>query len=404
MDEKLLSYIKQSQDQGKSPEEIKKELLAAGWTENLVNAGLKQVSSSQKTVIPNSSIPSKPSPARQETTKIKIVALWFVLVGLAGILLALGLLAGGILVLSQSSPDSPYLILQLIYFFVGASVFTFSALLLLKISSLIHKLETVGYQSAFIFLSAIAFGSLVTAPIFFFIERQLPTVIFGLFSFGINSLLLYLLRSEKQRFTAVTINQSPKIKTMAAVILLFLTIPLGIFLQVSAKTFEERQMKETLRELAEKEREKNPEPEVSAWESYTNLQFGFRINVPASWYRKEYLPDEYWQETRIAFGPTELPDYWYPDALYFWVTVFPTTDQYMYSMFQERLSKIGQGYFKKEDLGGVEGVGEVDNGSVAAEHKNYVYELHLHLTVDDELNYHRSEISEKILSSFKFTE
>jgi len=345
----------------------------------------------------------------KETIKTKIVAFWFVLVGIFGILISLGSLAVllfTMLQLSQLGVDFIFII-----FFVLAAVGFFTlSFYSFKISSLIHRLDREGYRTAMLYLITMMGGSLLTALGYVF-TKQAQYILLFLPAISINAVIVYILYAERSLFEA---KPGPKIfKKMLIVlaILFFLITPLGFYIKVKTEQFAVRQerLAESQRQAALQkiiEDSKKREKEIISWERYKNEQFGFELEYPSGWFMKIY-PPEYWtqwggaEEIVIAFAEKEMPKYWSADIPYFWISIYQSDEQnFMYQNFRSRMSKIGTSLFFSATLGGEKGV---DNGlSIAVQHGGYVYELSLHSVLDENLNLVYSDISKKIWSSFKF--
>lgn len=386
--EKLVEYIKSSLAKGTSIDQINQQLQTSGWPQKSIDQAIQQINYPQQ---------SQSTPA----TRIKIVALWLFIVGFVGILLSLFSMIGALLLFQLLATGSFFLLINIASSFIISIILIFLSILLFKIRSGLNKLEFEAYQAALLFFASIEVASLLSIPFFYLLLKQSEVLIFAPIGLVVNGVFLYLLYSQKSLFINNTA-RSVKRKTIVALILLFLAIPFSIYAQSLTKNLQEKQMKDTLRKAAQKNREKNPEPVTNNWQPYMNNEFNFSLELPVDWRNKEYIP-KFGQGKRIAFSPKELPDYWNPDDPYFFVIVFPVSDQPQYSLFQARLSgvKTNPAIHKEAFLGGIKG--EETSGSFSAEYKGYVYELTLHMTQTDSGDFEYSEISKHILTSFKFT-
>lgn len=187
---------------------------------------------------------------QKETIAIKIVALWLFLVGFIGLLIALGAaIAGFMAFLNTRSWDSFYPVANTLFIIGEAIGIGFMAIMAFKIRSGLHKLEHYAYQSAFIFFLSVAIGSMVTTLITLVITKQFSEAIFGMVGVFINGLFLFLLRSQQRLFTAEEISSSIRTKTIIALVIIFLFLPLGLYVQTTAKTYTEDQLKKLDSEL-----------------------------------------------------------------------------------------------------------------------------------------------------------
>lgn len=340
----------------------------------------------------------------KETTRTKIAALWFVLSGVVGVLL--GLLSIGGFAITMGQPLVS--LVQLVFFLLAGIVFLVLAFYCFKISSLIHCLDREGYETALIFLQTMMLGSLVSAIIGLVIKKQ-PSSSFILAAIIPNAVIVSLLYSQRDVFA---VDSGIRILKRVAIILslFLLLIPLGLYatfatekLQSEARKLELKEMEEAWKAKQEAFRQEllEREPTVTSWEKYTNDQFGFELEYPANWNTKVYKVSPRSPEyITIAFTEKGLPENWNPETAYFWISVFPITDELHYEMFQRWMSEIGSPLFNTATLGGESGVDH--GGGVAIQRGDYVYDLRLSLVLDENYDYSYSDISKRVWSSFGF--
>lgn len=358
--------------------------------------------------VPTSSVPTDIPLA--ESFRTKLIALWFVVSTLLSALVALAAIIIAALTLSSGSLPDTMMLLTLGMYASIIVTFVYLALVSYKISSGIHRLEIPAYGSAQLLILFNIAGSIIGIAIALFMKAGNLSLIPSLVSIAINGVLLYILRSERTLFIREGSTLLWKMTVGAVVLLVIMTLG-SVGIQWKMKQQAEADLKAFSKELADRaaaERARiNAEPTVTEWTRYKNDTFMFEMEIPEGWDVREYPPFKGTDDLSYIIalnGKGMLPAdrYSIVDRSHTFITVYPVTDTKHYQFFQMRMSQIGRSGYKAAVLGGVQGV---DNGlDIAVEHKGFVYEFtdkHL-LNKNDE--YVPSPISERMRSTFVFTE
>lgn len=144
------------------------------------------------------------------------------------------------------------------------------------------------------------------------------------------------------------------------------------------------------------------EEPITSWNVYENTESEFRVSYPSLWNKQEYESPDDKHIIRVAFSPSVLPcsTCSYHQDGYISILIYTkTTDPALYSLYQERLSKIGKvaGY-QPVTVAGSNGV--FSGNSIAFEHHGYVFDFILdgnNRTIDPR----KSEIFQKVVGSFE---
>lgn len=350
-------------------------------------------------------VASTPEPLL-ETAKTKLIALWFIVVSLISVLVVIitAMLSMN-LVFHNVLPDDVMFISLFLY---GSMILVFSYLCVLayKISSSVHRLEIQAYQSARLLFLVNIVGSGISIGVSIIFRVGLPGMLSALISIAVNGLLLFILTSEKRLFTREGKKSLWNMSVLAVIFLVCISLA-GIYIQTLTRQRTEAAVKELDKKIADELKQQNAEPTVKQWTKYRNNTFHFQMDIPEGWAVKEYPPDlQFGQEsTLIAFsGDKPLPNERYIglENAHTYVVAFPTTATRDYSLFQRRISQIGQDNFSAGTLGGISGV---DNGiDISVEQGGYVYEFFMKLQVDEKYNYTPSPLSRRMKESFRFTQ
>src|SRR3989338_374486 len=147
--------------------------------------------------------------------------------------------------------------------------------------------------------------------------------------------------------------------------------------------------------------EPKDEPVTFSWETYTNQRLNFQVSVPSSWERKEYEPKSATtNQATVAFDPKKLPDKYIFARSYYAVIVTPVGVKEEFNKHKNLIESIGTDSITETFLDGIRGA---DTGSfITVEHKGYIYELVLKSVRSDEGKFVYTQISKRVISSFKF--
>ncbi|MEN9327246.1 MAG: hypothetical protein RI947_54 [Candidatus Parcubacteria bacterium] len=341
-----------------------------------------------------------------ESTKTKLLALWFIIVSLVSILVVVGTLLLVMNTISYSVLPDDVMFVSLFLYGSMIVVFGYICVLGYKVSAAIHRLEFQAYRSARLLFLVNIVGSSINILLSIILKLGSVGIVTSLSSVIVNGILLYLLSSERRLFTKEG-KQSLWKMSVAGVALLVVVSVTGLYLQVLTHQRKESAIRELDQKIANELAKQNAEPVVTKWTKYQNDVFHFQMDVPEGWTIKEYPPDTEFgqQSTLIAFSgdkPLSGNRFVALENAHTYIIVFPSTDTAGYDLFQRRMSLIGRDNFTHATLGGVPGVDSSLN--ISAEHAGYVYEFFMKLQTDEEYNFSYSSLSLKMKDSFKFTQ
>lgn len=348
----------------------------------------------------------------RKSIKISYILIWFWLI-LIGAFLGILWSAYSLLISLREVGTFP---LNTIFFLATTIVFSFFANYLSSTISLINHFKKEGYKAAFLILLG-NIGGLILRHI---LSKQDEILFYLLIIIFINVFIAYLLYSERNQFVVDSGIRVFRKILICLLVIYFLLFPLAFYsLQVSEKILEEK-LELAREELDQKliEISRAREIEVFSWTTYKNQEFGFELEYPEGWYieiekipatERLRTPDSP-QETRIAFAEKEFPEnYWNSSFPYFMVTIFPISKEPSYEFFKDNLSKIesNSDEYRAVSIGGIKGVEKnifVPNREydIQVEYKAHVFGLRLHRVLDENLNRVYCNISERVLSSFRF--
>lgn len=345
-----------------------------------------------------------------ESFRTKLIALWFVVSTLLSALVALAAIIIAALTISSGSlPDTMMLLTFGMYTSIIVT-FVYLALVSYKISSGIHRLEIAAYRSAHLLILFNIAGSTLGIAAALLLKAGTLSLIPSLVSIAINGTLLYILRSERTLFIREGSTLLWKMTVGAVVLLVIMTLG-SVGIQWKMKQQAEADLKDFSKELADRaaaERARiNAEPTVTEWTRYKNDTFMFEMKIPEGWDVREYPPFKGTDDLSYIIalndkGMLPADRYSIVDRSHTFITVYPVTDTKHYQFFQMRMSQIGRSGYKAAVLGGVQGV---DNGlDIAVEHKGFVYEFTDKQLLNKNDEYVPSPISERMRSTFVFTE
>ncbi len=136
----------------------------------------------------------------------------------------------------------------------------------------------------------------------------------------------------------------------------------------------------------------------STYQNYSNTEFNFQLTIPSEWSYKEYSRSSY-GELRLAFGTVRnLPKDYFGDGDYAWIRIFPTSAKSKYDGYKDEIKKTGVTQMS------LNGVKAFNTGTmIAGEHKGNVFELHLPTQIENDGSVSYTDVSKRIISSFRFT-
>lgn len=168
--------------------------------------------------------------SRKEPIALTIVALLLVVSGFFAFLYALVRLADFFLFQTTPNVIDLYSTLVFIFTIVQVAISVYLSIILIKISSALHRLEYDAYQSAFLVYVVVSISVVLSSIISFVLNQQILPVIGSLVITLIYVLLLLSLHSQKDIFVHNNVTSLKK-KVMIALILFCLCMPIGIISQ-----------------------------------------------------------------------------------------------------------------------------------------------------------------------------
>lgn len=355
--------------------------------------------------------------------KIKIVALWFFLLGTLSILaiFAIGyavyayISALNILRDLGAEPFGLPAIISLLSLLFNIPLLAFLSYILFKIRLSLYKFEKDGYSAALIFFIVTEVSLILSIPLQLLYPQkfELWNVAISIIIFILNLLFINFLFAEKKYFTINKTSQKGLSRKIIIVLILsLLNIPL---LYVSQKSFEwqeKSQQKKAQKELEQfYQKYENIDPAVSSWKLYSNSELHFKIEIPSNFYVKTstyslpgYTPPR--EIKRVWFSDKELPAEPTSDDIYFEIEIYPKIAEENMSFRGYYLEDLqSDDTVEKIQLKNIIGYRDPSSlDSIKFGYKDYIYELEPKAKnpMKNKLLY--TDISNRMLKSIEVTD
>lgn len=403
MDTELKKYIDKSTSEGYSPDQIREQLVAAGWPDDSIAQAFAAASPAKPEVTvpvdnPNSSPITDRSPSALviSTKYLFLLPVFALFTGIMQLLLALFLIIVG----AVSFQNNPYTAGLFTYApHLALVIFGFALLFSSFTSFLIYRhlkfKHLVGYRSLMLFALFITTSAIILTITQVFQNNWLGIAIFLFVGLIAGSLVQYA-RHLKIHFPEPS---SSRIYRLTAISIAML-VATAILLLIAAKLHAVRMAIFNITQMSE-----GPltgDSSSITWKTYSHPELKFKLEYPQDWQFKTYTTPD--QRQIVAFSSQNLPEDYVlltPETAYITIRVedIATLPEQSYKIYQQRISQSGDADspYPATTLGGQKGYRI--NGTHIAEYNNHLYQLVLRTQSDNQT---LTEISQHILDSFAF--